>query len=143
MSVKSNFIAGYLTLLSGVISSWIMYSSGGYKAENAHVPLIIGLIGFLFILGAPVVLRALIKRVRESELFFNFIIVYLVSFGIFQFYFDVGFVNSNIISLILSLSILDKNQKEGDIYADIEYSYLPCNMHHPDHSKLSSLSIDM
>jgi hypothetical protein len=135
ISVKFNFIAGTFILLSGAALSASMYYSGGYKAENAHVPLIMGLIGFLFILIipiVPIVLRVLIKHIIESKLFLNFIIVYLICFGIFQFYFDVDFVNSIILSLIPSLSVLDKKQKETNIFTDIEYRYLPGNIHNSD-----------
>jgi hypothetical protein len=124
ISVKFNFIAGAFSLLSGAAFSGFMYYSGGYKAENAHVPLIIGMIGFLFIFGIPMVLRALIKRVRESKLFFGFIIVYLVSFGVSQLYFDVGFVNGIILSLMASLPalllILIVSRTFGDKYQPIK-----------------------
>jgi peptidoglycan/LPS O-acetylase OafA/YrhL len=124
MSVKFNFIAGVFALLSGAAFSWLMYSSGGYKAEDAYVPLIIGMIGFLFILGIPMVLRALIKRVRESKLFLGFIIIHSVFFGVSQLYFDVGFVNGIILSLMVSLPalllILIVSRAFGDKYQPIK-----------------------
>jgi uncharacterized membrane protein YdcZ (DUF606 family) len=109
ISVKFNFIAGTFILLSGAALSASMYYSGGYKAENAHVPLIMGLIGFLFILIipiVPIVLRVLIKHIIESKLFFSFIIIHSVCFGISQLYFNIGFVNGIILSLIASLPAL-------------------------------------
>lgn len=174
--MKRNIKLGLVVALLSVMSSASMYASGGYKADNAHVPLIIGLFWFLVFSVVPLFFAGLAKIYRESKLVFYTVIVYVSEFILSQVYFDLSVLNGLILSVFavgpvmligllfvralsekyppivpngpLNLEMVhqyDRVQKQweeykknklkkrvGDYYSDVEYAFLPGNIHNID-----------